>query len=64
MAEERLKDLEDIKLYSLTEIEEIVGLTAQTLKRHIKSGKLDAVKIGNRWKVTKKNLEEYINSNK
>ena len=60
MTENRTADLEELKLYSLAEAEPIVGLSAQTLKRHIKAGKLEAVKVGNRWKVTKNSLEKYI----
>lgn len=60
MTEKRTSDLEELRLYSLAEAEDIVGLTAQTLKRHIKAGKLEAVKVGNRWKVTKDSLEKYI----
>lgn len=60
MAEKRTDSIEELRLYSLAEAEDIVGLTAQTLKRHIKAGKLEAVKVGNRWKVTKDSLEKYI----
>lgn len=58
--DKRTDSLEDMRLYSLAEAEDIVGLTSQTLKRHIKAGKLEAVKIGNRWKVTRDALERYI----
>lgn len=60
MTEKRTDSIEELRLYSLAEAEDIVGLTAQTLKRHIKAGKLEAVKVGNRWKVTKDSLEKYI----
>lgn len=60
MTDKRTDNLEELRLYSLAEAEDIVGLTAQTLKRHIKAGKLEAVKVGNRWKVTKDSLEKYI----
>lgn len=60
MTDKRTDSIEELRLYSLAEAEDIVGLTAQTLKRHIKAGKLEAVKVGNRWKVTKDSLEKYI----
>lgn len=60
MTEKRTDSIEELRLYSLAEAEDIVGLTAQTLKKHIKAGKLEAVKVGNRWKVTKDSLEKYI----
>ena len=48
------------KLYNLAEIEEILGVTRQTLLNYIKSGQLQAVKIGGKWKVKKETLEKFM----
>ena len=56
-----MTDLQDLKLYTLEEAKLVVGLTPQTLKRHIRDGKLSAKKIGGKWRVTKSDLEKYIN---
>lgn len=57
---EVMTDLQDLKLYTLEEAKFIVGLTPQTLKRHIKAGMLSAKKIGGKWRVTRADLEKYI----
>ena len=58
-ATQRLLD-EGLKLYSLTEIESILSVTHRTLQRWVKSGKLPAVKIGNRWKVSEATLRRFV----
>lgn len=58
---ERTAALEKLKLYTLTEIEPVLGVTHRTLLDYVKSGKLKAVKIGNKWKVSEDNLRDFIN---
>lgn len=53
--------LQSIKLYTLTELEEVLGVTHRTLLTYVKDGKLKAVKIGGKWKVTEENLRAFIN---
>lgn len=60
-AEENAKRLEDIRLYSLTEIEPILGVTHRTLQTYIKEGRLRGVKVGGKWKVSEENLKRFIN---
>jgi excisionase family DNA binding protein len=60
MTEKRTQDLKELKLYTLTELEPILGLTHRTLLTYVQTGKLKAVKIGNRWKVSEKSLREFI----
>lgn len=57
---ERTKKIESLSLYTLTEIEPILGVTHRTLFNYIKSGKLKAKKIGGKWKVTKEVLEDFV----
>lgn len=59
--EERLTRLEDIRVYTLTEIEPILGVTHRTLLDYVKTGKLKAVKIGGKWKISEENLRKFIN---
>lgn len=62
MAEiKRMADLEGLKVYSLTEIEPILGVTHRTLLTYIKDGRLKGVKIGGKWKVSGENLRKFIN---
>ena len=57
----RLANLEAYKLFTLTELEEILGVTHRTLLEYVKQGKLKARKIGGKWKVTEENLKAFIN---
>lgn len=57
----RTAELEELKVYSLTEIEPILGVTHRTLLTYIKDGRLKGVKIGGKWKVSGENLRKFIN---
>lgn len=50
-----------IKLYTLQELEGLLEVTTRTLLTYIKEGKLKAVKIGGKWKVSESNLQDFIN---
>lgn len=56
-----LEELEELKVYTLTEIEPILGVTHRTLLTYIKDGRLKGVKIGGKWKVSGENLRKFIN---
>ena len=55
----RLAELESLKVYTLTEIEPILGVTHRTLLTYIKDGRLKGVKIGGKWKVSGDNLRKF-----
>lgn len=50
----------DIKVYTLSEVAEIIGLTTRTLYNYIKAGQLKAVKVGKFWRVTDKALQDFL----
>ena len=54
MSEE--KRIEDIKLYTLHEIQPILKVSYRTLQNYIKDGKLKGAKIGGKWRITEENL--------
>ena len=54
--------MEDIKVYTLEQVSEILSVTKRTLYNYIKAGKLNAVKIGKYWRVTEDNLKCFISS--
>lgn len=58
---EKLQELETFRLYTLTEIEPILGVTHRTLLDYVNKGKLNAVKIGGKWKISEENLKAFIN---
>lgn len=61
MAIDREKKLDTYTVYSLTELEPVLGVTHRTLLSYVKTGKLKAVKIGGKWKVSEENLRNFIN---
>lgn len=54
------KRLDPLRLYTLGEAGEVLQVCSRTLHRYIKSGKLKATKVGGSWKVTAKDIEDYI----
>ena len=46
--------------YNLKEASEILHMNIQTIRKHIKNGKIKAQKVGNSYYVTDKTLTEYI----
>ena len=58
---DKAETLENIKLYTLTELEPVLGVTHRTLLDYVKKGKLKAVKIGGKWKVSEDNLMRLVN---
>lgn len=51
---------DEIKIYTLEEIGEILHITRRTLYSYVKSGKLKAVKIGKCWRVSENHLKEFL----
>ena len=58
---ENLAKLDAIRLYTLTELEPIIGVTHRTLQTYIKSGRLKGVKIGGKWKISEETLKKFVN---
>lgn len=56
----KLKGIADLQLYTLTDLEPILGVSHRTLLRYTKDGKLRAKKIGAKWRVTRAALEEFL----
>lgn len=59
--EQNARKLEDIRLYTLTELEPILGVTHRTLQTYIKTGALKGIKLGGKWRVTEENLRKFLN---
>lgn len=60
-AESNAATVNTIRLYTLTELEPILGVTHRTLQSYIKDGRLKGVKIGGKWKVSEEVLRKFIN---
>ena len=53
--------IDGIKLYSIDEVIELLQTSRRTIYRYIKTGKLQAVKVGGRWMVTDQALKDFLN---
>ena len=60
-AKENAQALSGIRLYTLTELEGVLGVSHRTLQIYVMSGRLKAAKIGGKWKVSEQNLQRFIN---
>jgi len=58
---DRTKNIETLKLYTLTELEPILGVTHRTLLTYIKENKIKGVKVGGKWKVSEENVRKFAN---
>jgi excisionase family DNA binding protein len=52
--------LEGITFYTLTEVSKRLGITTQTTRAYIKSGKLKAIRVGRPILVSDKNLKDFL----
>jgi len=54
--------LGDIRLYSLKELSEKLGVTRVTLRTYLRDGKIKGRKMGTTWYVTEESLRGYFNA--
>jgi len=54
--------MEEIKLYTLEEVSKILKLGTRTVTNYIKSGKLEAIKVSNYWRIKHQSLEKFLNT--
>ncbi len=55
--------VEDIKLYSVKELSELLGVTKASILNYIKTGRLKAQMLGGKWIVASENLKEFLTGN-
>lgn len=53
----------EIKLYTIEETAEMLGITTRTLQTYIKKGLIKAKKIGRRWRFTEQSINAFIYGN-
>ena len=56
-----IDNMADFKLYTKKEVAEMLGVTERTVWNYIKVGRLQAVMIGGKWKVSDENLKKFVN---
>lgn len=55
-----MKEVLGVKLYSLKEVGELLGVQQQTVSKYIQQGKLKARVIGGAKYVSEENLKEFL----
>lgn len=50
------------KLYSITEVSEMLRVNYKTVHKWVKSGAMQAYKIGGSWRVSQEQIEEFLKS--
>lgn len=50
----------ELKVYTIEELVNTLHVSRRSIYSYIKDGKLKAVKIGKYWRVTEKNLEDFL----
>jgi len=56
--------LEDITVYNVKELSELIGISQMTIREYIKQGKLRAKKVANEWRITGDALRDFLSANK
>lgn len=52
----------DLEIYTLEEIAQLLQVTRRTIYTWVKDGKLKAFKVGRGWRVTREELDTFLNS--
>jgi len=52
--------VEDVKLYSVKELSELLSVTKAAVLRYIKTDRLKAQMLGGKWMVASDNLREFL----
>lgn len=56
--------MENIKLYTIKEVQDILRVTRRTLYSCIKDGRLHAIKVGRYWRVPEESLRLFLTGKK
>jgi len=52
--------MEDLKIYTTEQIAEMLQVDTDTVRNYIKNGRLGAFKIGRDYRITEKDLYNYV----
>ncbi len=52
--------IENIKFYRIPEVADALGVTPQTVRQYIKTGRLKAKRIGRPLLITENNIKEFL----
>ncbi len=57
-----MKQIGDIKLYSVKDLHNALGINERTIRDWFNKGRLKGRKIGNEWFITEENLKKFLNA--
>lgn len=49
-----------MKIYTTTELQEILQVKKRTLYNYIKANQIKAIKLGREWRITEEALQEFL----
>lgn len=52
--------MEEMKLYNIKELSDILRTTPQTIRKYLNEGRLKGNKIGGKWLVTEEALKKFL----
>ncbi len=56
-----MREIEGIKLFTVTETADTLGITPQTVRAYIKQGKLKGQRIGRPILITENSIKQFLN---
>jgi len=56
--------VEDITVYNVKEVSELLGITQVTIREYIRQGRLRAKKIAGEWRITGDALRDFLSADK
>lgn len=56
-----MREIEGIKLFTVTETAETLGITPQTVRAYIKQGRLKGQRIGRPILITENSIKQFLN---
>ena len=55
-----VKQIGDIKLYSVKDLHEALGVNERTIRDWFRKGRLKGQKLGTEWNITEENLKRFL----
>lgn len=57
-----VKQIGDIKLYSVKDLHDALGINERTIRDWFNKGRIKGVKIGAEWHISEENLRKFLNA--
>lgn len=57
-----VKEIGHIKLYSVQDLHEALGVNERTLRMWLREGRLRGIKLSGEWHVSEENLKKFLNA--